>query len=172
MFVTGVAAIATLLLFFLRRELEPRPVFINVQPTESEAGLALAPATPVTVARRSFVTPIPQPPVQSPSQNSPDDKSGTENSTDFPDVAKRAAELQSLAMNSDRDSLDLILAELNNQDPQIRKAAVDAAIQFGSRDSVAALTDALAQTDDPSEKVDLLKAIEYLNLPSLTQAGE
>lgn len=84
-------------------------------------------------------------------------------------VEERGSQLMDLAMNDDRASLDTILSELGNRDPEIRKAALDATIQFGSRDAIPKLTDAVSQTDDPSEKAALTDAIEFLKLPSLTE---
>ena len=84
-------------------------------------------------------------------------------------VEQRSAQLMDLAMNDDRASLDTILSELTNRDPEIRKAALDAAIQFGSRDAIPKLADAASQTDDASEKTALNDAIEFLKLPSLTE---
>jgi HEAT repeat protein len=85
-------------------------------------------------------------------------------------VAKRVAELQDLGMENDSESLDTILSELNNRDPRVREAAVDAAVQFGSRDAIPKLEDAAAQTEDPKEKAAILDAIEFLKLPTLTEA--
>ena len=84
-------------------------------------------------------------------------------------VEKRTAELMDIAMTDDRANLDIILSELNNRDPEIRKAALEAAIQFGSRDAIPKLADAVSQTDDPNEKAALTDAIEFLKLPSLTE---
>jgi HEAT repeat protein len=84
-------------------------------------------------------------------------------------VEKRSAELMDIAMTDDRTNLDTILSELSNRDPEIRKAALEAAIQFGSRDAIPKLADAISQTDDPSEKAALADAIEFLKLPSLTE---
>lgn len=84
-------------------------------------------------------------------------------------VEKRGAELMDMAMTDDRASLDAILSELTNRDPEIRKAALEATIQFGSRDAIPKMTDAAAQTDDPSEKAAIADAIEFLKLPSLTE---
>jgi HEAT repeat protein len=84
-------------------------------------------------------------------------------------VEKRTAELMDIAMTDDRANLDTILSELANRDPEIRKAALDATIQFGSRDAIPKLTDAISQTDDPNEKTALADAIEFLKLPSLTE---
>jgi cytoskeletal protein RodZ len=84
-------------------------------------------------------------------------------------VEKRTAELMDIAMTDDRANLDIILSELTNRDPEIRKAALEAAIQFGSRDAIPKIADAATQTDDPNEKAALADAIEFLKLPSLTE---
>jgi len=84
-------------------------------------------------------------------------------------VEQRTAELMDIAMTDDRANLDTILSELNNRDPEIRKAALEAAIQFGSRDAIPKMADAASQTDDPSEKAAIADAIEFLKLPSLTE---
>jgi hypothetical protein len=85
-------------------------------------------------------------------------------------VAKRVGELQDLGMENDSASLDTILAELENGDPSIRQAAVDAAVQFGSRDAIPRLMTAAAQAADPKEKSTILDAVEFLNLPTLAEA--
>jgi len=66
-----------------------------------------------------------------------------------------------VAMTDDRANLDIILSELNNRDPEIRKAALEATIQFGSRDAIPKMADAASQTDDPSEKAAIADAIEF-----------
>ena len=66
-------------------------------------------------------------------------------------------------------SLEIILGELTNRDPEIRQAAVDAAMQFGSRDAIPRLKEAVDRTEDPREKVALLEASNFsscLRLPS------
>ena len=85
-------------------------------------------------------------------------------------VARRVAEMQDMGMEDDSASLDMILSELNNGNPEIRQAAVDAAVQFGSRDAIPRLMEAAAQTEDPKEKSAILDAIEFLKLPTLTEA--
>jgi HEAT repeat protein len=74
-----------------------------------------------------------------------------------------------MAMTDERTNLDTILSELSSRDPEIRKAALEATIQFGSRDAIPKMTDAISQTDDPNEKAALADAIEFLKLPSLTE---
>ena len=85
-------------------------------------------------------------------------------------VAGRVVELQDLGMEDDPASLETILSELNNRNPSIREAAVQAAVQFGSRDAIPRLQDAAAKADDPEEKADILEAIEFLKLPTLSEA--
>jgi hypothetical protein len=82
-------------------------------------------------------------------------------------VNERIAQLQDLAMNNDPGSLNTILSALGDPDAPVRKAAVEAAIQFGSQDAIPALQDAAAQTEDPQEKIDLLKAVEFLKIPPI-----
>jgi HEAT repeat protein len=84
-------------------------------------------------------------------------------------VKKRTAELENLAMENDRSSLDTILSELDNRDPEIRKSALQATIQFGSREAIPRLSQAASQTESAEEKTALLDAVEFLKLPSLTE---
>jgi len=86
-------------------------------------------------------------------------------------VGKRVAELNALAMNDDPASRDAILMEMRNPDKEIRAAALEAAIQFGDRSVVPRLQEIAAQTEDPAEKTAILEAIDYINLPSLTEYG-
>lgn len=84
-------------------------------------------------------------------------------------VAARSAELMDLAMNDDSDSLTTILSELANRNPKIRQAAVEAAVQFHSRDAIPRLQDAALQTNDAKERAAIQEAIEFLKLPTLTE---
>jgi hypothetical protein len=84
-------------------------------------------------------------------------------------VEKRTAELQDLSAENDAASLAVILSELSNRDREIRKAAIEASIQFGSRDAIPKLREAAAQTDDAAEKAEFQAAADYLELPSLTE---
>jgi hypothetical protein len=82
---------------------------------------------------------------------------------------QRVAELYDLSMNDDSASLETILSELTNRDPEIRKAALEATVQFRSRDAIPRLMDAASQTDDPHEKAAIADAIEFLKLPTLSE---
>lgn len=84
-------------------------------------------------------------------------------------LAEKVASLADLGMESDPASLDLILAELASPDAEIRSAAREAAVQFGSRDAIPALQNALSQRDDPDEKAALANAIEFLGLTNVTE---
>ena len=75
----------------------------------------------------------------------------------------------SLQMNSDAASLATILAGMTNAEPQIRKAALNAVIQFNDRSAIPELQKIADATSDPFEKVDILKAIDYIKLPSFTE---
>ncbi len=85
-------------------------------------------------------------------------------------VRRRIKELNALAMNNDEQSRDTILSELkNNPDKKIRAAAIEAAIQFDDRSVVPPMQEIAAQTQDPEEKAAILDAIDYINLPSVTE---
>ncbi len=77
--------------------------------------------------------------------------------------------LQELQANDDAQSLQTILSELTNSDKEIRAAAVESTIQFGSRDAIPVLNNLAARTGDPNEKKELLDAANFLALPTLTE---
>jgi len=83
-------------------------------------------------------------------------------------VAVRVDELRDLAMTGNISSLTTIESELNDPDRRIRDAAVSAAIQFGDRSAIPALQTAITRTEDPQEKINLQKAVDFLELPSMT----
>ena len=92
-------------------------------------------------------------------------------------VSERVAELQALAMNDDSNSLHEIFSELANPDPSIRRAALEAVVQSGDRSAIPRLQGIAEQTENEVERADLLAAVEFLNLPELTdyhpaQAGK
>lgn len=85
-------------------------------------------------------------------------------------VVNRTTELENLGMMNDSNSLAEIESEFDSRDPRIQKAAVDAAVQFGSRDAIPALQDAYNHFDDPEQKIGIQKAIDFLKLPSMNKA--
>jgi hypothetical protein len=85
-------------------------------------------------------------------------------------VQQKIEQLEAWSRNSDVPSRDAILSELRNSpDRQIRAAALEAAIQFNDRSVVPSLKEIAEQTQNPDEKDAILEAIEYINLPSLTE---
>ena len=82
-------------------------------------------------------------------------------------VTKQESALAELGASGDVGSLGAIEAQLNNQDPAIRKAAVNAAVQIGSPDAIPALQNEMLYLDDPLEKAEIQKAIDFLQLPPL-----
>jgi hypothetical protein len=87
-------------------------------------------------------------------------------------IDARVQELSDLGFDDEPDSLNNILSELTNPEQEIRKAAVDAAVQFGSREAIPALTAALQQIGDFEEKTSIKEAIEFLKLPKVSEPDE
>jgi hypothetical protein len=84
---------------------------------------------------------------------------------------QRVAELQQMASTRDPGSLDTVLSELKNQDARIRRAALAAAVEIGSRSAIPVLQEAMEGNLEPGEKVSIQQAIEFLQLPTLTEAN-
>lgn len=84
-------------------------------------------------------------------------------------VRDRIAELMALGMNNDSNSLNTIWGELANPDKEIRAGALAAVVQFGDRSVVPNLRELAAQTQDATEKAEIIKAADFLDLPSLTE---
>ena len=84
-------------------------------------------------------------------------------------VEERVIELSELGMKNDAESFHKILETLDDPEPEIREAAVEAVLQFGDRRAVPALNALAAQTQDAEERARVLEAVEFLNLPSLSE---
>jgi hypothetical protein len=78
----------------------------------------------------------------------------------------RSDELMTLSWRDDPESLRRILAELENPEPEIRKAALQAVANFGSREAIPYLEAQVSRRDDPQEKIDLIQTAEALKLDS------
>jgi hypothetical protein len=72
------------------------------------------------------------------------------------EVDQQIEALSEAGAKSDSDSFQLIIAALEDQKPEIRKAALDATIQFGSRDAIPILKELAEKTEDAREKVEIL----------------
>jgi hypothetical protein len=86
-------------------------------------------------------------------------------------VAERVNQLMDLALDNQPASLEIILSELTNRDPEIRQAAVQAAMQFDSREAIPRLREVLEQTEDTAEKAAITQAIEFLEIPTPSDAA-
>jgi hypothetical protein len=105
------------------------------------------------------------------SETTTDDSASAENTDYEVYVVNRISELENLGMTDDPNSLAEIESEFDNRDQQIQKAAVAAAVQFGSRDAIPALQDAYRHFDDPEQKVNIQKAIDFLELPAMAETA-
>ena len=63
------------------------------------------------------------------------------------------------------------MSELTNSLPEIRDAALEALVQAGDRDVIPALKEVAERSDDPRQKAQITKAIDFLTLPSLIEVS-
>ncbi|MGB7749642.1 MAG: HEAT repeat domain-containing protein [Verrucomicrobiia bacterium] len=146
---------------FRQRQAPPATVSETVSPPASASNLEVANTNRLAKAEVAPPTAAPTAP-----NNGATDMTDAEHAMY---VRQRTAELSTLAMNNDAVSRDAILAELQNPDKFIRTAALEAAIQFNDRSVVPRLKEIADQTEDPAEKAAIQQAIDYINLPSLTE---
>lgn len=85
------------------------------------------------------------------------------------DVTARISELRDLSRKTDPGSLETLLSEMKNPDPEIRLATLDIISESGNRAAIPGLLEAAAQTEDATEKQAIADAIAFLNLPTLTE---
>lgn len=84
-------------------------------------------------------------------------------------VEERIRNLEELGTRDDADSFQTIISELKNSDHEVREAALSAVMQFGSQDAIPILKEIATQTVDAREKVAILDAIDFLELPSVNE---
>jgi len=68
--------------------------------------------------------------------------------------------------------LGMIARELENAEYDIRHAAIEALIQFGSRDAIPILRQQAERVSDSKEKAELTEAADFLALPTLKELKE
>jgi hypothetical protein len=66
----------------------------------------------------------------------------------------------------DDQTLPLLCAKLRAQDRQVRQAAVSNLVILADRAGIAALSEAANNATDSDEKANIVKAIEFLQLPT------
>lgn len=84
-------------------------------------------------------------------------------------IQAKQERLQDLSRKSDHASMEAILAEIKSPYPEVRQDAIEAIVQFRSRDAIPELKKIAAQTKEPREKVAILDAIQFLELPTLQE---
>jgi hypothetical protein len=77
-------------------------------------------------------------------------------------VTKRNAELYQMGVSQNPAALHTILTELHNPDPAIRSTALTATMDFGSKDAVPTLKREMTWAEDPHDKLEIQKAIDFL----------
>lgn len=75
--------------------------------------------------------------------------------------------LSAWSMKSDAASRSNILGDLVSPEKEIRAAAIEAIIQFGDPGVVPVLKGIAANTDDTSEQIALLNAVDFLSIAPL-----
>lgn len=63
-------------------------------------------------------------------------------------------------------SLMAISDRLDNPDKEVRTAALEAAVHFGDTNIITRMNEVLQQAEDPREKVGIMDAVAYLQLPT------
>ncbi len=134
------------------------PAAVSAGESQPVAGVTPARHVQPAAARQDFLPP---------------DQSGraltASNHADY--VLERKTQLMDLTTSDDPGALKTILSELNNPDPDIRKTALASAVEVGSPDAIPALQNQMAWVEDPAEKVEIQKAIDFLQLPSADQVN-
>jgi hypothetical protein len=82
---------------------------------------------------------------------------------------RREDALLDLALSDEPGVLPLLLDELLSASPSARPAAIDALVQYGSRDAIPALRRLAGRVATAQERAALLEAADYLALPSYTE---
>ena len=81
-------------------------------------------------------------------------------------------QLQEWSMKDDPASLANIVAAFASPDEEVRRAAIDAAKEFGSTNAIPALKNAADKAEDLREKIDFLEAADFLTIPPLSFEGD
>ncbi|HSY74116.1 MAG TPA: HEAT repeat domain-containing protein [Dongiaceae bacterium] len=133
-------------------------IFLKQHPSPAPEIAAAAPATTITPAPAPVSMPVPAPVVAR--KMTPEEREAA--------IDAEKDRLSSWQMNSDSASLSNILADLASPEKEIRMAAIEAAKQFGDTNAIPALKAAVDNTDDTEEKIELLKAADFIALPDVT----
>lgn len=145
--------------------LKPIPMPVAAQPVAVEAS---APAVMAPPAAPSVLQRVSGPGQKHAHDGVDTDTDPGENATPAEHdayVQKREATLYSLGRSRDPAALQSILADVHNKDPQIRSAALTAAMDYGNSNAIPTLKNEMGWTDDLHDKMQIQKAIDYLEIP-------
>jgi HEAT repeat protein len=84
-------------------------------------------------------------------------------------VQIRVAELLELSRKLDHKSTETLLAEVRNEHPEIRHAALDAISQSGNRTLIPRLLQAAEEVEDAEQRREITETVEFLKLPTLSE---
>jgi flagellar motor component MotA len=154
----GVLAVAVM----LSKVFRPQPAVAPAQ-----AAIAQSNSSPVTLAPEPAVVIAPAPTTIT---NRDTNAIARQNHEEY--VRNRYEELMDLARQNDPAATRQIVDELKNPDRAIRKAALDALEQANDRSVVPQMQQIADQTDDPEDKQAIQDAIDFINLPSLTEVRQ
>jgi type IV secretory pathway VirB10-like protein len=155
--VAGLAGVTGILL--IKHRVSPPPAAAPIAITETK------PAAPQTAPTITSVPPTaPAPLAAAPVAMTPEQRQAA--------IDAETDHLQQWSMNDDPESLSNILADLTNSEKDVRKAAIEAAEQFGSTNAIPILKNLAANDGDPEEKAALLEAAHFLSLPSIFDVGK
>lgn len=136
----------------------PRPVPLVESPVRGPAPATAAPGPAAVATAATNAVP-----------GAPATEEADTNAVHEAEVQAHIDKLLELQANDDPESLKAILTELANPAPEVRAAAIEATVQFGSRDAIPLLKDLAATTTDSTEKKALLDAVEFMSLPTLSE---
>lgn len=132
----------------------------SAAPTVDSRGATPAATPRVTRSAPSLAADLPRPQLSPHAAGSNEHEAWVDTRTD---------ELRKLSWLDDSDSLKRILAELENPDQEIRKAALGAVANFGSRDAIPYLESLVSGCKDAEEKIALIQTAEQLKLPTASE---
>lgn len=84
-------------------------------------------------------------------------------------LAARLEQWRLLVVRTDDASLETLVSELMNPDREVRAAVLDLITQSGNRAAIPKLEALAARLEDPAAQREVLDAVDFLKLPTLTE---
>jgi hypothetical protein len=145
------------------------PIAVNVTPSVPAPSPAVAPAARPAVSNIVIVANEAQPstPAAAPAALPATATASTNVALSEEERDAEIDRLQDWSTKDDAGSLSNIVADLTSPDKDIRQAAIEATVQFGSMDAIPFLKAAAASTDDLDAQIDYLQAVKFLSYPPM-----